>query len=74
MKDKGEISLTVSGHTHAMQFRIWKFSPSMFMFKEWGGLYQGNGNWLNVNTGTGGNIPFRLGAWPEIDVIELHRD
>ncbi|MGM9770719.1 MAG: metallophosphoesterase [Candidatus Cryptobacteroides sp.] len=74
VKDKGEISLTVSGHTHAMQFRIWKFSPSMFMFKEWGGLYQGNGNWLNVNTGTGGNIPFRLGAWPEIDVIELHRD
>ncbi len=26
---------------------------------------------LNVSTGTGGNLPFRLGAWPEIVVVTL---
>ncbi len=28
---------------------------------------------LHVSTGTGGNVPFRLGAWPEIDVLTLRR-
>lgn len=63
--------ITLSGHTHAMQCRIGPFSPSMFLFDEWGGVYEGNGVKINVNTGTGSNIPFRIGAWPEIDIVTL---
>ncbi len=65
--------LTLSGHTHAMQLRIGRFSPSMWVYKEWGGVYDESGRILNVSTGTGGNVPFRFGAWPEIDVVTLHR-
>lgn len=66
-----DIPLTLSGHTHAMHLRIGNWSPSAFLFTEWGGLYKENGQYLHVNTGTGSNIPFRLGAWPEITIITL---
>ncbi len=66
-----DIQLTLSGHTHAMQFRIGRFSPSMLHFKEWGGLYSEGERRLFVSTGSGGNIPFRFGAWPEVDFITL---
>lgn len=66
-----DINLTLSGHTHAMQFRIGNFSPSQFNYPEWGGLYETSGKLLYVSTGCGSNIPFRFGAWPEIMVIEL---
>ena len=68
-----DIDLTLSGHTHAMQFRIGNFSPSMFIYKEWGGLYTEGDRKLYVSTGTGGNIAFRWGAWPEIDIITLRK-
>lgn len=68
-----DIQLTLSGHTHAMQLRVGRFSPSMWTYKEWGGLYSEGGRSLHVSTGTGGNVAFRLGAWPEIDVIVLRR-
>ena len=68
-----DIDLTLSGHTHAMQFRIGNFSPSMFIYKEWGGLYSEGDRKLYVSTGTGGNIAFRWGAWPEIDIITLRK-
>ena len=66
-----DIPLTLSGHTHAMHLRIGGWSPSALLFTEWGGLYQENNQYLHVNTGTGSNIPFRLGAWPEITIITL---
>lgn len=68
-----DINLTLSGHTHAMQLEIGNFSPSVFIYPEWGGLYNEGNRRLYVNTGTGGNIAFRWGAWPEIDVLELKR-
>lgn len=68
-----DIDLTLSGHTHAMQFRIGNFSPSMFLYNEWGGLYSEGERRLFVSTGTGGNIAYRWGAWPEIDVLVLRR-
>lgn len=68
-----DIDLTLSGHTHAMQFRIGNFSPSMFLYHEWGGLYSEGERRLFVSTGTGGNIAYRWGAWPEIDVLVLRR-
>ena len=66
-----DIAITLSGHTHAMHLRIAGWSPSALLFSEWGGLYKENGQYLHVNTGTGSNIPFRLGAWPEITIITL---
>lgn len=70
---KTNISLMLSGHTHAMQFRIGRLTPVMFRYPEWGGLYEENGQQLFVSTGVGGGIPFRFGAWPEICVLRLHR-
>lgn len=66
-----DIDLTLSGHTHAMQFRLGRFSPSRLTYPEWGGLYTEGTRHLFVSTGTGSNFPFRLGAWPEIDVLTL---
>lgn len=66
-----DIALTLSGHTHAMQFKIGNFSPSKWTYKEWGGLHSQNDQHLYVNTGTGGNVPFRFGAWPEITLLIL---
>lgn len=66
-----DIPLTLSGHTHAMQFRIGRFTPVMMRYPEWGGLYEENGQQLFVSTGLGGGLPFRFGAWPEICVLTL---
>lgn len=69
-----DVNLTLSGHTHAMQLKIGGFSPSQWTYKEWGGVYTEGSRLLHVSTGTGSNIPFRFGAWPEIDVIRLIKD
>lgn len=65
------IELTLSGHTHGMQFKIGKFSPAKWAYKEWGGVYSEDGRKLVVNTGTGGNVGFRLGVYPQIIEITL---
>lgn len=67
-----DIDLTLSGHTHAMQFKVFGFSPSRFAYKEWGGLYEDGDRKLYVSTGSGGNVAFRFGAWPEVIKITLH--
>jgi predicted MPP superfamily phosphohydrolase len=66
-----DIPLTLSGHTHAMQFRIGNLTPVRLKYPEWGGQYEEGGQQLFVSTGVGGNIPFRFGAWPEICVLTL---
>lgn len=68
-----DIDLTLSGHTHAMQLRIGRFSPAKWSSKEWGGIYRKGRQVLCVSSGIGGTMPFRLGAWPEINVITLKR-
>lgn len=68
---KTDIDLTLSGHTHAMQFKIGNWSPSSWIYPEWGGLYDEKGRRLYVSTGIGENIAFRFGAWPQIVVITL---
>lgn len=66
--------LTLSGHTHAMQFEIFGFSPSAWNYPEWGGLYREGDRMLYVSKGVGGTAPFRFGAWPEIIVLTLKRE
>ncbi len=69
-----DIPLTLSGHTHGMQFMLFGFSPSSWFYDEWGGVYTEDDQTLYVSLGTGQvMIPFRFGAWPEINVIELKK-
>jgi predicted MPP superfamily phosphohydrolase len=70
--------LTLSGHTHGLQMGIeipgFRFSPSQFVYKQWAGLYQEYGRYINVNRGFGYHaFPGRVGIWPEITVIELKK-
>lgn len=65
------IPVTLSGHTHAMQFKIGNISPSQLIYEEWGGEFDDNDQMLYVNVGTGSSVPFRLGAWSEIGLITL---
>jgi len=68
---KTEIPLTLSGHTHAMQFRILGFTPSKWVYPECDGRYDVADQTLYVNIGLGGTLPMRIGATPEITEIEL---
>ncbi|GIZ16163.1 metallophosphoesterase [Capnocytophaga catalasegens] len=73
------IHLTLSGHTHGMQFGIeipnWiKWSPVQWRYKYWGGIYIENNRYINVNRGFGYlAFPGRVGMPPEITVIELRK-
>lgn len=79
-----DIALTLSGHTHAMQFSILGWSPSRYLFKEYRGLYRKpsacsggteDDTLLYVNIGLGETaLPSRVGAPPEITLFTLrHR-
>jgi predicted MPP superfamily phosphohydrolase len=75
-KDFQDISLTLSGHTHGMQFGIdipgFKWSPVQYLYKQWAGLYQEQNQYLYVNRGFGFlGYQGRLGILPEITMIEL---
>lgn len=71
---KTNIDLTLSGHTHGMQFMIGGWSPSALFYPKWKGLHEQNGQKLYISLGVGGAlIPFRFGAWPEINIITLRR-
>ncbi len=70
---KTDIPLMLAGHTHAAQVKFGSWSPSLWMYKEWSGLYQEAKQYLYVSEGIGGSIPFRLGTTPEIIVFTLRR-
>ena len=71
--------LTLSGHTHGMQFGIEipgiiKLSLAQFAYKQWAGLYENLGRYIYVNRGFGFHaFPGRVGIMPEITVIELKK-
>ncbi|WP_264519774.1 metallophosphoesterase [Flavobacterium sp. N1994] len=73
------IQLTLSGHTHGMQFGIeipgyFKWSLAQYMYKQWAGLYQEFGRYIYVNRGFGFHAyPGRVGIMPEITVFELKK-
>lgn len=71
-----KVHLTLSGHTHGMQFGInlpnFKWSPVQYRYKKWMGLYEEKGQKLYVNRGFGFlGFPGRVGMWPEITMITL---
>lgn len=76
--NKTDIDLTLSGHTHGMQFGIEignvKWSPVKYKYPRWAGLYKEQNQYLYVNRGFGYiGFPGRVGMPPEITVIELKK-
>lgn len=69
-----DAQLTLSGHTHGMQFKLGNWSPARFVYKEWGGQYYEGDRSMVVSIGLGlGAVPFRFGAWSEVCVITLKK-
>jgi hypothetical protein len=79
-----DIDLTLSGHTHGMQFGIefgdFRWSPVQYRYKQWADLYQektstGKTQYLYVNRGFGyiGYLG-RVGILPEITILTLSRN
>ena len=80
-----DIPLTLSGHTHAGQVRLFGYPLSSLMFTESEGWYHTALNnatqsyttlhhatqSLHINTGLGCTLPVRLGVPPEITIITL---
>ena len=79
LQDDYHFHLTLSGHTHGMQFGVeipgWvKWSPVKWRYKYWAGLYKELDQFINVNRGFGFiGYPGRVGIWPEISVITLKK-
>ena len=67
----GRAQLTLSGHTHKMQFSLFGWCPLSLTGKEVNGWYHQDSQSLFVSAGLGGLIPFRFGAPGEIAVITL---
>ncbi len=72
------VHLTLSGHTHGMQFGVelggFKWSPVKYRYPRWAGLYEETGKYLYVNRGFGFlGFPGRVGIWPEITQITLKK-
>ena len=78
IKKRNDVQLTLSGHTHGLQWGIVKagitFSFSYFVRHNWGGLYKYENSYLYVNTGLGTvGIPWRINMPAEMTVITLKR-
>jgi uncharacterized protein len=73
-----DIDVTFSGHTHGLQFGVelgdFKWSPSQYIYEQWAGLYEKNGQYVYVNRGFGFiGYPGRIGIWPELTIVELRK-
>ncbi len=76
LKHQKHIHLTLSGHTHGMQFGLnalgIKWSPIKYRYKKWAGLYTEQDQHLYINRGFGFlGLPGRIGMWPEITQFEF---
>lgn len=70
------INLMLAGHTHGSQFGIetakFRWSPVEYMYKQWAGLYEKQGQFIYVNRGFGYlGYPGRLGINPEVTILEM---
>lgn len=78
VKNRQDIDLSLSGHTHGMQWGIKKagilFSVAALAHTNWAGLYRFGNSQLYVNTGLGTvGIPMRINMPPELTVFTLKR-
>ena len=77
-QNPSRIHLTLSGHTHGMQFGIeigkFKWSPVKYRYPNWAGLTEENKRYLYVNRGFGFlGFAGRIGIWPEITHITFRK-
>ena len=70
--DRTPVSLTLSGHTHAGQVRLFGHALSDLMFHESAGWYKHGIQSLYVNEGIGCTAPIRINCPSEITLITLH--
>ena len=73
-----DIDVMFAGHTHGAQFGVnigdFTWTPVQHVYKQWGGLYQEDNQYLYVNRGFGYlGYPGRVGMPPEITIFELKR-
>lgn len=66
--------LTLSGHFHGGQVKLFGYRFSRLRTTDGYGLYTEDGRMLYVTSGIGALIPFRYGVSPEIAVITLRRE
>jgi predicted MPP superfamily phosphohydrolase len=73
-----DIDVMFAGHTHGAQFGVnigdFTWTPVQHVYKQWGGLYHEDSQYLYVNRGFGYlGYPGRVGMPPEITIFELKR-
>jgi predicted MPP superfamily phosphohydrolase len=73
-----DIDVMFAGHTHGAQFGVnigvFTWTPVQHVYKQWGGLYHEDNQYLYVNRGFGYlGYPGRVGMPPEITIFELKR-
>lgn len=73
-----DINILLSGHTHSGQFGIKIhnkiYSPAVFIYPDYSGLYQSGRQQLYVNGGLGYiGLPMIVGIRPEVTVITLDK-
>lgn len=78
LRDDSHSDLTLAGHVHASQVKLGcddlYLSPAMMIYREWSGAYEEQGRRLYINDGIGVvGFFMRVGARPEVTIIELHR-
>ena len=78
VKNRKDIDLSFSGHTHGLQWGIKPagipFSLVYLIRENWSGLYQSNHTKLIVSTGLGlVGVPWRIDMPPEINLVILKR-
>ena len=68
-----DVHLTLSGHTHGGQVRIFGLSTTNLMFPEDDGMYEREGKHLFVSRGLGALIPLRFNVTGEVALLTLHQ-
>lgn len=65
--------LTLSGHTHGGQIKLFGSTALTIAGKKSDGLYIHDDRMLYVSPGVGGLVPFRIGIEPEINIFTLRK-
>jgi|TARA_B110000263_G_C15294966_1_gene505176 predicted MPP superfamily phosphohydrolase len=76
IKNYKDIDLTLSGHTHGLQYGIevgdFRWSPSKLAYDQWADLYKIKDQYIYVNRGFGFlGYQGRVGILPEITILNL---
>ena len=68
-----DIALTLSGHTHGLKYKLAGRHISHWHLPESAGTYREKRQVLHVSKGLGSAFAFRMGGFPDIDILTLRR-